>query len=263
MSGWLFLLGLSAVAHAGDCSEASELASLEAATAQVAAAFKAQDLAGMQSAQAESEAELSCLREPISAPVAAQVHEVLALAAFTEGQRERVLAELYAAHQLGGIVLISEAVVAGHPLRQLSDEAAARPRGEGAPVASPDGVPITVDGAAGGLRAPGAAAVVQRYTGERVTDTLLLAPGEALPGAPAWPKRRAILLSATGAAALSAAVVYSQSWQSNNAFWDTGAEALPDNALEAQLRKTNTQAGAAIGLAGGAAVLGVVTVVTW
>ena len=104
--------------------------------------------------------------------------------------------------------------------------------------------------------------MVQRYARARVSDTLLLAPGEALP-APSWPIRRTALISASSAAALGAGILYARSWQSHNAFWDTGPEALPDSALEEQLQQTNVQAGAAAVLAGSALALGAVTVFVW
>jgi len=254
-------------AFAGENCAAETTTSIEAAVSEVAAAFQAQDRPGMKQAHEDSVAKLSCLEEPISTEVAAQIHQMLALSAFTEGERARVEAELRASRQLtAGAALLEQAVVDGHPLRMLHARAGAAPA-DGEAVVDPSGARITVDGQDGGLRVPGASVVVQRYARAAVHETILLAPDEKLPAAADVPVevpwRRAALLSATGAAALGATVMYARSWQSHQTFWDTGAGALPDSALDAQYDKTNAQAGTAVGLAGGAVLFGAVAVLTW
>lgn len=265
----LFLWGGTAQAEGPCPAEPVTLSTIEDLTAQATRAFSDQDLVGLRQGRTDSLEALPCLHEPFSPDAAANLHRLLALGAFTEGDRARTLAELQAARALQPDVQHLEGLVLeGHPLTRIyvaaSTEAEAGER-----IQPPAGGVVLVDGLADGLRPVGAAAVVQLMPdGSAISQTLILLPGEP---APLWPdpiappstRRPILLLAATGTTALSAGVLYGLSWQAHSRFWDTTDAPIPDADLTAQQQRINRRAGAAAVLGGAAGVLGTLTIVYW
>lgn len=270
----LRLLWWGPTAQAAPCPDGGvTLASIEALTDTATRSFAQQDLDGLHQGRDNNLAALPCLHEPMTPEAAAALHRLLALGAFTEGDRERSQAELQAARALQpDAPLLEDLVLPGHPLTRLYDDALTE-MPPGATIQPPAGSDLLIDGRSSTSLPAGAAAVVQYVRSGAVSQTLVIQPGDPLPApepvtsdlskAPPLPVHRPILLAATGATAVAAAVVYGMSWQAHRAFWDVETDPLPDAQLAEQQQRINRRASAAALLGGGVGVLGTLTVVYW
>ncbi|MFT5683468.1 MAG: hypothetical protein ACI8RZ_004400 [Myxococcota bacterium] len=253
------------------CSDGQiPLAIIEEMTADATQAFTAQDLSGLHQGRDDSLAAIPCLGEPITPDAAAAFHRMLALGAFTEGDRERSQAELQAARALQPAVNhLDGLVLPGHPLTRLYDETLTSPP-PGVSIEAARGSDLLIDGRDVRHLPTGAAAVVQYLHDDAVSQTLLFQPGDPLPVPSAAPtvarsatSHRPLLLAATGTTAIAAAVVYGLSWQAHSQLWDTEVDPIPDGELAAQQQRTNRRASAAAILGAGAGVMGTLTIVYW
>ncbi len=175
-------------------------------------AFAAMDLPALRAARDEALRSLSCLGAKLTPRDAAAFHRMMALAAFTTGDRDQVLAEFHAARRLEPGYEIPEAVApVGHPLVQLYDLAVDAAEGTLEPPLPPLSGYVMVDGVRGAPRPNGISTVIQVYDGEVLQETRLLMAGERMPSWGPSPleehqrrrQRRAVLVGAIGTAALA------------------------------------------------------------
>ena len=215
----LILSLMAAPALATDCPEPSHLDDFEASARAGERAFAAMDLPGLTRARRSALEALPCLGDRVTPPVAADFHRMMAMAAFTKGDEQQVLAEFHAARRLDpGRPIPADVAPAGHPLTVLYDAAVDDPNSSRAldPVIPPLGGRAAVDGADNGLRAVGLSAIVQTFDGEgTLLETIFLMPDDPTPAFGPLPleaaqrrRRRVTLGVGAGAAALVGVGLY-------------------------------------------------------
>lgn len=195
---WLLAAPLAWANELPECERGFSAAEVEASTAAADAAYANLDAAEFQAQRAEAQRRLRCAAELIGPNVAASVHRVEALAAFSVKDTERVglaLAGMYRAAP--GVDIAVDLLPAGHPIRALQAEARAAAASSllGAPAA--DGpAPFSVDGAAASVLPADRACVAQRLSATgAVLSSGYLWPGDA-PGA--WGRGETMLPAGEG-----------------------------------------------------------------
>ena len=267
----LFFLTASAAwaAPPGPCPDGgTTVAEFQAAARAGEAAFAAIDLQGLTQARDAALAVIPCLGERLPLAVAADFHRLMALAAFTSGDEQLVLAEFHAARRLVPGYQVPESVAPpGHPLLQLYDWSDDADEGRQDPTVGPPGGHVVVDGVRGAARPRGISNIVQVYdAGERLIETRYLAPGEETPAWGPLPeelasaRRRHRLFGGTAIAfAATAVTTYSVSLATAARF-----HAETDTAQLPLLRtRTNSLYWASVGTGAAALAFGTVTVLTW
>ncbi len=256
---------------APDCDQPSTVADFLQAAERGEHAFAAMDLPALSSARERGLLLIPCLGEPITPHDAAAFHRMMALAAFTSGDREAVMREFHAARRLEpGYQIPLEVAPPGHSLVRLYDRSAGADEGELQAVIPPKFGWVNVDGVRGAPRPSGIATLMQVYgKGDVLQESLYLLPEHELPVWGPLPiddlrrkRRRVTLLSATGATFASSAVLYGVAMQHKVWFWDPDIDRTDDELVELKLR-INALGWTSLGLVTLSAGLGVATAFSW
>ena len=272
---------LGGVAQAADCSEAASLSDFVSASAKAEEAFASMDIVTLNAVKGYALDLLPCLGEKVTTAEAATFHRMVALAAFTDGDEELVLAEYHAARRLEPGYAISETVAPeGHRLRELYEQSVDAAEGELHAMMPPAGGFLVVDGVRGAPRPDGISVIVQVFddTGA-LTETLLLERGadtpswapapepEPLPAAPVEPEPdgdrnvgRVVSFVGAGVAAASAGVLYGIAAQKHDTYYNGG---LVGQEREDERQETNTFFFSSVGAGVVAVGLGVTAVVVF
>jgi hypothetical protein len=268
----LIALALLPVALAGrDCPEPRTVGEFLHHAQVGEGAFASMDLPGLLRAQEQALFILPCLGERVTPQDAAAFHRMMAMAAFTEGDEQQVLAEFHAARRLQpGYEMPASVAPKGHPLLELYERSIDADEGEMQSTRPPEGGFVTVDGVRGAPRPQGISVVVQVFgPGDDLEETLFLRPNQPLPAfgpdpvAQAAARRRHIaLISASGALTVASGVLYGMALQSREDFY-TYRDGLPDDELRSRAVQTNGLTLAWSGAGAAALGLGVAAVVTW
>ncbi len=235
-----FMMTLLAVAPvmAEECAQASTLMDFQHAAALGELAFAGMDIDGLVAARDQAAHHLVCVQEPVTPTVAAAFHRLIAMVAFTEQDRERVLGEFHAARRLEPIYQIPEEVApAGHPLIKLYEESLTLSEvGALQPINPPLNGWVTVDGVRGAPVPSGISTILQAFESDlTLVETVWARPGEP---PPSWgpdpallePSKLGPLLfwGGTGASLVASASMLFAGWRSNCEFWYTDAGFVGD-----------------------------------
>jgi len=265
----LLTLGLAAAMAAPPCPEATSPEDFLHGVQRGEQAFAQMDLPGLHTARDEALGDLVCLGGKISPQVAAAFHRLMALEAFTAGDRALVLAEFHAARRLEpGYAIPHDVAPVGHPLVHLYEQAADAAEGALEPPIPPLNGYVMVDGIRGAPRPSGISTVLQIYEDDELVETLLLGAGERMPTWGPMPleelqrKRfRLGLYGGAGVAAVAATGLFIGHRVAYSRFWSDDADALPSEEL-GQLRTTsNALLASSAGV--GVAALGLGLVAVW
>lgn len=233
------LLLATAPASAGECAQASTLLDFQHAASQGEQAFGSMDIDGLVAARDEAAGHLECVGDTVTPDVAAAFHRLMAIVAFTEQDRERVLAEFHAARRLNpGYQIPEDVAPPGHPLIQLYDESMSAGVGELLPVNPPVNGWVTVDGIRGAPVPSGISTIVQAFESDQtLVATVWHRPGEELPS---WGPDPALVdtaglgkvlsLGGAGASLIASGAMVFGGWRGNCRFWYTDAGFVGDGA---------------------------------
>lgn len=255
------------------CPEPTHLDDFSAAARAGERAFAAMDLLALGHAREEALETLPCLVDQVTPLVAADFHRMMAMAAFTSGDEDRVLEEFHAARRLEPGYQVPEAVApAGHPLANLYDQAEKNVLIDRKldPVIPPVGGFVLVDGVDTSWRLEGLSALLQAHDarGGLVETRYVLASDPT----PAWGplplevearRRRRIALGASaGAAVLLAGGLYTGAVVQERRF-QSSVVPDQDSELRSMQTKANSMLWASVGAGGLGVALATVTVVLW
>lgn len=147
-------------------------------------AFVAMDKTAMQARQDDMVLVVSCLVEPIGSPEAARAHRLIALLAFIQKDRQRVLDEFAVSLSLESHYLLPEGIVPiDHPITTLYEQAKVRViASETQTVQAPVGGWSTVDGIRTNERHSSVSSIIQIMDGRgTVVDSRFVQPLQLLP----------------------------------------------------------------------------------
>jgi len=252
------------------CPEVATLSDFEAAARAGEQAFANIDLPALTRAREIALATVPCLGDPVTPSIAADFHRMMAMAAFTAGDEQLVLAEFHAARRLDpGYRVPPEVAPNGHPLVVLYEAAALHDAdSELESVIPPLGGTVVIDGTVDGLRPRGLSAIVQVYAQDGLlTHTQYLLPGDPSPRFGPVPvdrernrKRHRDMLISTGGVALVAGGLLTRARIGENRILDDSRPLTQPRQAQAA---NNAYYWGAVGVGTFAAGLGVYTVVTW
>jgi len=273
---------LGGVAQAADCSQSASLDDFVAASAKAEEAFASMDIVTLSAVKGYAMDLLPCLDAKVTTREAATFHRMVALAAFTAGDEDLVLAEYHAARRLEpGYAIPEDVVPPGHRLRELYDQSVDADEGELHAMMPPTGGHLVVDGIRGAPRPDGISVIVQVFDAEgTLAETVLLEGGEPTPSwAPELPaplppppvepepepsasgsRGRTVTWIATGVAAAAAGGLYFAASEAHTEYYESG---LVGDEREAIRKKNNTLFFSSVGAGVLAAGLGVTATVAF
>lgn len=244
----------ASVAYA-DCSMRTSAAELAAALDAAEQAYATLDVPAFTRASTEVDFVVPCLEEPVTPPLAAQLHRLRGLGRFADDAPDAALSSLEAARVLApDYVFPTDILPEGFELREAY-EALPTAAGPSTRLPRPRRGELHLDGTVGRLRPTERPVLFQHVTDDGVT-TRYLEPGEAPPFYPGVNKRRTAWLVGAGVTALAAGTLYGLSWTSRADLEDVDSSWTNDD-LDAVRSRTAGLfwGGVGLGVAAGAQVV--------
>jgi hypothetical protein len=244
----LWLLSVAVARPVAECERPYTSAELIEVAVRAEARFADQDPAGFEAAQAEVQARLGCVRDPLSALDVVRVQRVMALGAFFAEDEGGMRAAVAAMARVDITARFPDTVVPrGHRLDRMLDELAGRAYGAGPALASFSDGWIEVNGAFAPNVDAGVSCTLQRIDNQgQVVETRYWRPGESLGD---WEASGAAVENAsrpTGPARPRAASTGKQPLSKKN---DTGSQIARENAAARRVALVASTGAAAVATA--------------
>ena len=264
--------GPVAVEQPPACEQATTVSVLARLSMAGDSAFASFDTEMLKQTARDAEAALVCLNEPVTQPVAASYHRLMALAAFVNGEDDLSRRELHASYRLEDTyVFPTQIAPEGHPLLVFYEEAKLLQGGSPEDLYPPIGGYVTIDGEKMDMRPSETPVIVQAFSStDELLETHYVLAGQsvprwgeltarlkvedlsALPSTTVQRKKKPAMpwLVAGGAALALGGVTYGIAMDQHSRFLDTSS---PDgdgseDTLNGYMNRANTFGASAIGL---------------